>query len=380
MIDRLIKSCIIILILILCCKRKEEPEEINVINISNTLGRSENPGIACDSRGYFYVVWDDKFVNGESLVIYMVSRPPGGEWSKPVKIFEPRAARDADIEIDNSNTIHLVWQNWNSEGWIEILYSQKPLNGNWTKPETISIYGMSCTPALAVGMDGSAHLVWVELQGDWPVFYTKKTINSSWSGPIKLSLDGITVWSDPKISVDPQRHAHVVWAATLFEPSPINWVTYTTNAQGDTWAYPTVIACDSLLEITTSTIEIDNDYVVHIVWSQDADIFYAFRSLSSNWSTPARVCSTAAMSGSPQLAISDNTLHLVWSEGENMFCYTSKEKGSDWEKPQEWLLSGATGAVIDIAVSSSNVGIVIQGCLAPNYDNDEIYFCEIPKN
>lgn len=184
------KTCVemlCFLVIILNCHRKLD-KKCMVINISNTPGRSEHPSIAVDSRGYFYIVWDDKSVNEESLVVYMVTRSPTGEWSKPMKVFESRAAQFPDVEIDNSNTLHLVWRNTNPAGWGEVLYTSKPFGSNWTDPDTISIYGMSCSPDLVLDKRGNAHIVWQELLelSDQRQFYIKKTKGGIWTKPIEL--------------------------------------------------------------------------------------------------------------------------------------------------------------------------------------------------
>jgi len=384
--DEVVKICylIMICIVIIISNCSSDLDEADVINISNTPGRSEHPAIAVDSRGYFYVVWDDNFVTQESLVVYMVTGSPTGVWSDPVKIFEPRAANFPDIEIDITNKIHLIWRNTNSAGWGEVLYTEKSSGGNWTEPDTISIYGMSAMPDLALDNNGNVHIVWVELAGPWPVFYTKKEHNGSWSTPVKLSIDSVDLWSGPRIAIDPQGHAHVVWASSTEEQGCMNWVTYTTNAQGDTWSYPTVIALDSLLEISSPTIVIDNDEVVHVVWGQDGDIFYTSKTTDTQWRMPARICSTSTISEWPYLAIDDDgTLHLVWVEKTSELYYSTKFKESDWTDPKTYGVNiSAPIYPIRMALSVNSVGIVFSRYIESDPQgehNYEILFIEIPK-
>lgn len=225
---------IISMLLILNCSR--DLDETDVINISNTPGRSEHPAIAVDSRGYFYVVWDDNFVNYESLVVYMAIRSPTGLWSEPVKIFEPRAANFPDIEIDNMDIIHLVWRNTDADGWGEVLYSEKSGGNDWTEPDTISLYGLSCSPHLAIDNTNSVHLVWGELKGAIPLYYIKKTSSGAWSMPVELSKEEAYFRYGAEIAVDPQGYAHVIWAELKSDTGAS--VVYTTNATGDSWSDP----------------------------------------------------------------------------------------------------------------------------------------------
>lgn len=373
------KSCtwLLFVLFLLCCNK--EPEELDVINISNTPGRSEDPAIAADSRGYFYVVWEERAPNG-ILDIYMSEKPPGGDWTQPEYILEPLTPqRQPAIVADNENTLHLVGQYTNAQGWGEVLYTQKPLNGDWTTPEIIGMYGAAAVPDLAVDNADNVHVLWKELVGYWPIFYSKKTKNGGWSMPVEISKGNIFYTMELKIAVDLQGCAHVVWVEAKTDHGP-DALVYTTNAVGDTWSYPINLSVDSLLEISGPQVAVDNEGTVHVTWSQDADIFYAFKSPDSDWQTPARVCSTAAISGSPNLAIDENILQLIYSEDENILLYTSKENGDNWEKPREWFVSGHILAAVGIAVSSSGIGVVFQGHPLPSYDNEEIYFYEIPKN
>ncbi len=382
------KRCCIIILYFLSvipgCRRDSE-EEVDIINISNTRGYSCNPAIAVDSKDYFYVVWDEQFITQESLFIYMATRPPGGEWSEPEKIFEPRAAQFPDIKVDKHNTIHLIWRNTDNEGWGEVLYTKKPLGETWTEPETISIYGISCCPDMVVDDNGLVHLVWQELLTDWPIFYSKKRTNGYWSWPVEISRGNAKSRDDPQIDVGSQGDAHVVWvdwyeygAGSIYKSAPV----YTTNAVGDTWSYPEKLYIDQYLETYSPSIAIDNAGVIHVVWASHGDIFYTHKSLSSEWETPVRVCSTNTISGSPHLiAEIDGTLHLVWREGGNNLCYTKKSQEDDWDEIHTYLLNQQAFPVPQLAISNNSIGIVYSDPL--EYDpqgktNYEIFFIEIP--
>jgi len=76
----------------------------------------------------------------------------------------------------------------------------------------------------------------------------------------------------------------------------------------------------------------------------------------------------------------DDVLQLIYNEDANILWYTSKEEGGDWENLTEFSITGTRAVAVGIAVSSSGIGTVFQGHQVPSYDNEEIYFCEIPKN
>lgn len=370
------------MLLILNCS--SDPNEADVINISNTPGCSEHPAIAVDSRGYFYVVWDDNFVTQESLVVYMVTGSPTGVWSDPVKIFEPRAANFPDNEVDNSNTIHLIWRNTNSVGWDEVLYTEKSLGGNWTEPDTISIYGMSASPDLALDNSGDVHIVWREMVGPWPIFYIKKA-GGIWSIPVEISKGSVFARYALQIAVDPQGYAHVVWEETKTDTGP-SWIAYTTNAAGDTFSHPAdIYPVGPSYELQSNpSIAVDNDGTVHVVWSQYKDIFYTLKTSDTQWETPVRVCSTSALSRrSCLVADSDGSLHLVWVEGDNTFCYTSKVQEDDWDEPKSYTVNIEAFPSPKLAISSTSIGVVFSDICesgSSGYENYDIFFVEIPQD
>jgi hypothetical protein len=379
-LDKVLKICCVgMIFVVIGCPKADE--ELDVINISNTPGRSEEPAIAADSRGYFYVVWEERAPN-EILDIYMAERPPTGDWTQPAYILEPQTPqRQPEIAVDNENTLHVVGQYTNAEGWGEVLYTKKTLAGDWTTPEIIGMYGMACVPDLAVDNSGNVHIVWRELVGSWPTCYAKKDANGSWSMPVEISNGDVFARYDLNIAVDLQGHAHVVWEETKTDIGP-DCVIYTTNALEDTWSYPTVIALDSLLEISGPQIAVDNDGIVHVVWTQDGDIFYTFKDINSQWQTPVRIYSTATYSARPCLVEdTDGSLHLVWYEYNKLY-YTSKSTGNDWAEPKVYTTDIGIYSP-KLAISTNNVGIVFSGVIEPDpagEDNYEVFFVEIPKN
>ncbi|MEO0226656.1 MAG: hypothetical protein ABIL70_01230 [candidate division WOR-3 bacterium] len=388
MVNRIIKLFLTILIFAVCSKKEEEPQVLEVVNISNTPGRSEHPAIAADSRGYFYVVWDDQTPDGKTAV-YITQRPPGGNWTTPNYIINPqRMMRQPDIAVDKENTIHVVGQYTNPQGWFEIFYTKKPLGGDWSELEIIGMYGMACHPKIAVDNNGDVHIVWQELVGYWPVIYAKRTKDGSWSSPIEISKnmgEDNSVW-EHRIAVDQSNDVHVIITQDVnYGSYPVLLLEYTTNSQGGTWIEPIVLCRDSLLDIGSSAqiVTIDNQNI-YVIWAMRGDIFYTYKLSNSQWQIPARVCSTTAISGGPHIVAIGGTLQLIWTELPNMIptiIYSKMESKNNWKKLQEWIFnSGTIYGAAGIAVSSSTIGIIIYGRPEDEPDNDEIYFGEIPIN
>jgi hypothetical protein len=375
--DEVVKICYLIMIcvvIIISNCSSDLDEAVDVINISNTPGCSEHPAIAVDSRGYFYVVWDNAIMSG--IRLYIASRSPDGEWSKPVQPFAVNVGKRADIAVDNSDDIYLVWQNTNSAGWMEILYSEKSGENDWTEPDTISLYGLSCSPHLAIDNTNSVHLVWGELKGAIPLYYIKKTSGGAWSMPVELPKEEAYFRYGAEIAVDPQGYAHVVWAELKSDTGAS--VVYTTNATADSWSDPEDIVFYRYSWPSDPSIAVDNEGTVHVVW-RTRGIFYTYKSKNSQWQTPVCICSTSSVPFSePDLVSYNNILYLIWGD-ESKIHFTSKQKGEDWEELR--VLNTNTVYSIDspkIAVSSSGVGIVFATLIDFDSDNHDIFFFIVP--
>ncbi|KPJ71921.1 hypothetical protein AMJ52_08090 [candidate division TA06 bacterium DG_78] len=349
--------------ILLTC-RKNTDEEIDLVNISNTRGYSEHPAIAADSRGYFYVVWDEQFITKESLFIYMATRPPAGDWSEPEKIFEPWAAQFPDIEIDKHNTIHLIWRNTDHELWDEVLYTKKTLGGTWTEPEIISIYGISCCSDIAVDDNGNVHIVWQEyLATNEPVFYINKANNGSWSMPTEISKGVTSSRGAPQIDTDPNGNAHMVWEEAKTDTSN-DLIVYTTNAGSGTFSQPQYIyrTTGFLQDQIDPSIAVDCQSTIHVVWTQERDIFYTYKIPTSDWETSLRVYATAGISARPYITADlSETLHLLWDEENSTLNYTSKSPDSDWKNPKSYLIDMYGFPSPKSAISTNSIGIVFNG-------------------
>lgn len=365
------------------CTRHDE--QLDIINISNTRGRSEYPAIAADSRGYFYVVWDEQLFSKESLFIYMAIREPSGEWTEPEKIFELQWATFPDIEIDQHNTIHVVWRDTDEQGWGEVLYTKKKTGCMWTEPETLSVYGMSCNPDFAVDNLGNVHLVWRE----WPsyrvqkIFYAKRTSSGHWSIPIEISEGNVFHRGSPYIAVTATGNVHVVWQETETDISGF-LIVHCMSANGDSLTQPKAIHyLDSYLDAQTNpSITVDQSGTVHVVWNAHADIFYTFKDPDVEWQTPARVCSTECLSMRPSIATdAGGDLAVVWMEGDNRLAYTSRTTDGDWGQINDYVINRLAFPSPELAISTNSIGVVYSDPIEfdqAGKDNTEIFFIEIP--
>lgn len=369
-----------VLFLLLSCS-SDNVAALDVINISNTPGRSEHPTIASSPSGSLYVAWDDNFVNNESLVVYIVTRPTEGEWSQPLKLFEPRVAQFPDIVVDDNNTVHLAWREYYPQGWYSLLCSEKDAQGNWMTPDTVSVDGIPTCPSVAVDAEGNIHIVWVDAI-TFSQYYARKVVGGSWSVPIEISSGNAYMRDPPQIALDSQGSAHVVWVEWQYGVNPSNAVTYTTNATG-MWSSPETIVVDYLCEINSPSIAGDPDGTIHLIWAQNGMLYYASRSLNAGWSTPVSLFAESETAMFPSLAIdTDGALHIVWSEHEHTFGYSMKPNGNGWLEPTFYTTEGLGWTRACIAVTTNTIDIAFSGFAhvdSAGTENYEIFFAEIEK-
>jgi hypothetical protein len=383
---RRLKLIILILPLIaaaLRCTRHEE--QLDIVNVSNTRGYSEYPAIAADSRGYFYVVWDEQFITQESLFIYLAVRDPSGEWTAPEKIFELQWATFPDIEIDQHNTIHVIWRDTDEHGWGEVLYTKKKTGCMWAEPETISVYGMSCNPELAVDNFGNVHLVWLE----WPtythkyIFYAKKSSAGTWSMPLEISIGEAFSRGEPQIAVTPTGDVHIVWDE-LETDAGTRLILHCMSDGDNSFTQPKAIHYEDfyLDSQTNPAIAVDQSGTAHVVWNARGEVFYTFKEPNADWQTPAQISSTEYLSMRPSIAVdAGGNLTVVWIEGDDRLANVSRKADGDWGHINTYIISPLAFPSPELAISTNSIGVVYSQPIEfdpAGKDNTEIFFLEVP--
>lgn len=175
------------------------PENITGYN-SLHLEYALSPKLALDRQGGLYLAW----TTGASELKYTY-RAPGGMWQSPVTIAS--SASLPNIAVDDLGQVHIVWCVPDpSGGFVNAVYSSKQPNGNWTSPVVIGHGSQWPSPSLAVGPEGTVHVVWIDGQG---VFYAAKEPGHGWSTPVWLgTAQGISILYD--VGVDEFGNGHVM--------------------------------------------------------------------------------------------------------------------------------------------------------------------------
>jgi hypothetical protein len=334
-------------------------------------GQSRSPAMAVDSKNTIHVVWADD-TDGNYEIWYKKSTDGGTAWSTVKRLsWTPADSYVPTIAIDSKNCLHLIW-----DEPVGIYYRRSPDGGaTWSAPKKLSSLG-SC-PVIGCDSSNQTHVAWyfgdlTPESSDADIWYTKSTDGgTAWSTAMSLSpVSGAN--TDPAIAVDPYDHIHIVWENDNWDPigqyTYPNDLYYTrSNDGGITW-----IAAKRLTWTSGSTnspaIAIGNNSV-HVVWTdgtpQNAEIYYV-RSTDGGktWGTAKRLTWTSGESSDPATGISsDGHLHAIWADRspgtQELFYKRSTDGGGTWTTSRRitWTITSCEGPAI--AMDSSNTVHVV---------------------
>jgi hypothetical protein len=158
----------------------------------------------------------------------------------------------------------------------------------WTSPEHMppAVFEDSDHPAIAVGPDGTVHMVWIDRSGthnsgsDWDVFYRAYVPSLGWTdlGWSATRLISTTSTGDsfyPDVAVDSAGSVHIVWDDyTDYQGSGTDSdIFYRRYDRGSGWSDVEVISygtTDSILSYPS--IGVDPDGNAHVVWNHLSDL------------------------------------------------------------------------------------------------------------
>jgi hypothetical protein len=134
------------------------------VNISDAGQDGFEGVVAVDSTGQVHYAWTRN--DGTNLRIQYRSRDVNGNFGAVQTISDPgQNASDADIAIDPSNNVLLVWSRTDGTN-IRVQSAFKPAAGGFSAPQTISDPGFDATkPEADFDNSGRALLIWQRFDG-----------------------------------------------------------------------------------------------------------------------------------------------------------------------------------------------------------------------
>ncbi|MFW9825495.1 MAG: hypothetical protein ACFFE4_21310, partial [Candidatus Thorarchaeota archaeon] len=312
------------------------------------------------------------------------------------------SSEDPAIAIDNSDNIHVVWQDRTIGNWSggiddsEIMYVKyTSATGEWSNVTIISDTAtgwnddLSADPDIAVDIFGNVHVIWEDsTNGTWgddeEIMWTMYDASSSnWMNATVISDGYNDIWGwntgdcdDPKIAVDSSGNAHAVWGDYSDGPWRSDNIThdddeimYTQYSKASSqWSNITIVSDGhdgvwwNLGESENVDISVSPNDVIHVVWEDstngtwgtDDEIMYSYKVGSSDWSIPNLISDgindvfwNDEWSAQPAITTdSNNKVHIVWYDGTDGFWGTDDEvmylgfpcPSCSQEAPFPWLI------------------------------------------
>jgi len=258
------------------------------VNLSNvTAEGAAFPTMAIAENGDIYIAWSYPSSGGGDRDIYMTWFD-GQNWHTPEKIYDDTTAvYTPKLVIDSTGTLHLtITQQWG--GSTRIIYKKRE-NGIWSLPIQLSpdSLGTAHKNEMVVDRENNLHVFW-----DSDKIYHNCYNDSTWAPLVVLQHSpNLVAPFNPKAAIDSENNIHLIFLA--FEPTQIDASLYHQIFNGNTWSVP--VKVNDTLFARYPDIEIDENDIVHVAWSQrmelfgyKMDIFYKFYQ-NQYWSSPINI-------------------------------------------------------------------------------------------
>ncbi|MDD3719605.1 MAG: sialidase family protein, partial [Actinomycetota bacterium] len=257
------------------------------VNISPDDNYPYYPEIAVDSTGAAHTVWHghNYEIGIDCDILYATNT--GGTWSYPEfvsGIHEHSGSYWPSIAIDPSDNPHVVWEGYDDEdGYYYWIWYATRAGGAWSDPYRLSTQSGydQYDPKIAVGPDGSAHVVWYgyDAGGDYYQVYYAGNSGGAWSAPVRLSTNLQYDQYDPQIRVGPEGKAHVVWYG--YDADYYYYRVYYASNPGGAWTDPVLVSHQPEWDSYYAQIALDLCGNPHVVWDDydsttyEDDIWYS---------------------------------------------------------------------------------------------------------
>jgi hypothetical protein len=248
--------------------------------LTTSEGESLEPALGVDTHGRLHVIWSDA-APGNREILYC-RRDPGGAFTPPSRLTNHSGdSSQPNFVIDGAGDIQLVWQDGILDGGTDTGFNTEvwfmPLDADGVpraQPLRVSrALGFSQSPSIALGADGSLHIVWSDGRDSSPTnpnFFPLAIWYRRW-------LPGLGFGHEKRFLFSTADHLHPTIATTP-------------------------------------------DGTINIVWEDyilgNSELYYRQITPDTGWDVvPTRLTTTVGPTRGPSLlADADGTLHLIWSD------------------------------------------------------------------
>jgi hypothetical protein len=312
------------------------------------------------------------------VVLVLTSSPIAFSQVETQSWIKRRLTRNAGSSINpaiamSGNYVHVVWSD-DSRGNYEIFYKRSSDNGaTWGKAKRLTNnFGSSYTPAIAV-WGSNIHVVWYDFTPLNAEIYYKRSMDNgvTWGPDRRLTNNaGDSFEADVAVS---GNNVHVVW----YDYTPGNWEIFYKRSMnnGTTWGKKRRLTNNA--GGSYSPVIAASGKNVHVMWEDDRPgntAIYYRRSTNNgiSWGKKMRLTKTTRYIYSPSLALSANSIHVVWYDdtpgNDEIYYRRSTDNGTTWGKTRRLTRNTGDSWNPDIAVSGDNVSVVWQDNISGDWE------------
>ncbi len=355
--------------------------EVRLTNNPSASNTSLNNAWCLAANGdTVHAVWDDQR-DGNFELFYKRSTNGGVSWGEDTQLTNTVYSYDPCVAVSGS-VVHIVWQE-ERDGYYEIYYKRSTNGGESWESDIRLTTNTSDSWNPSVAISGSVvRVVWEdERQGNSEIYYKVSTNGGeTWNADTRLTTDPANSWN-PSIAVS-GLDVHVTWYDDRNGSG--NWEIYYKHSSdgGLSWGAETRLTNNS--HVSRYPCIAVSGSIVHLVWHDDRDGNYeAYYKRSTDgglsWGADTRLTNAADISMYPNVAVSGSVVHLVWfdmRDGNYEIYYNrSTDGGINWEADTRITNDLALSFYPSVAISGNTVHVIWQD----NRDgNNEIYYKRNP--
>ena len=321
-------------------------------NLSSSETQSINPSMAVDPSGRVHVVWSEDTGDGRSFITYTYLE--NGRWMPPNEIMTSPYSQIAlypSIASDSRGYLHLVWRG-DGIAYSQVYAPQAGIAQNWSDQQAIeNLQSNLGRPQIVVGPQDILHVVYeISVGENSGIYYVRSDDGGrNWIDPIMIYQNRRSdrMISDPRLAVGADGSLHIVWVeANLPESFPPIGIRYASSIDGGkSWGEPISLADGPYSFPAIITRGLDE---VHVVYSGTSPDRYKFHRWSGDggqtWSETFRNTEIGGYQGFPALAVDSNE-RLHWLTTASIYSinndgiYHTEWKDEQWS-PGEVVLRG----------------------------------------
>lgn len=275
--------------------------------------------LVCDETNTLHVVWEQAVQTGGWRIFYS-RRPVTGSWTPPREVGESTlVSYQAALTIEPvTRTAYVAFRTTYPTG-DEIVIARDSAGG-WQRIRLTNNNTSEYAPTIAADQNGKVHVVWIgkDALNNWKIFYAEN-LTGSWRTQLLAGseLGDFGSGAAPFVGVTSAGIAHIFYRGGDY---PAYRIHHASNAQpGDSiWMYETVVTPNGA--DYTSRVVIDDAGTIDLLATGNDGFgfpphaYYVVKPAGGQWSAPELANPGGAGSGGSLVIDQYGRAHITWDE------------------------------------------------------------------